>query len=279
MKISFNKLKTIPKLLSVVLFCLAFSNCVKWDKITSAEEGKVYMASAYGTRSTLTIYRIDSLQTYNFGATLAGFNGAQQDLTVNFAVDTSLVNQYNTDNAYLGVTYKVLPTSSYSLSGLSSVIKSGKTETDSLSFSIAANELSMGIHYILPIKISSVSGNNPIDSTLGVTYFKIDTISIRSRDLTSLGTLTVSNDNASGSTATEGSSKLIDNDITTKFLTSSYTSSFWAMLKLSSSQKINAYTLTSGNDASERDPKTWQLEASDDGTNWTTVDSRTNYAF
>jgi hypothetical protein len=38
-------------------------------------------------------------------------------------------------------------------------------------------------------------------------------------------------------------------------------------------------TLTSGNDAADRDPKAWTLEGSSNGTTWTVLDTRSNEAF
>ena len=40
-------------------------------------------------------------------------------------------------------------------------------------------------------------------------------------------------------------------------------------------QTIKRYDITSANDVPARDPKDWQLQGSNDGTNWTTVDTRT----
>jgi hypothetical protein len=44
-------------------------------------------------------------------------------------------------------------------------------------------------------------------------------------------------------------------------------------------ETVNGYTITSANDASERDPYTWTLSGSNDGVNWTPVDARTAQDF
>jgi hypothetical protein len=41
----------------------------------------------------------------------------------------------------------------------------------------------------------------------------------------------------------------------------------------------SAYTLTSGNDAPDRDPKSWKLYGSNDGANYTVIDTRSNITF
>ena len=68
-----------------------------------------------------------------------------------------------------------------------------------------------------------------------------------------------------------------DNSEYSKWLT--FTSTGWIQYDFQSVVTINQYTVTSGNDASGRDPKTWQLQGSNDGTNWTTIDSRNNESF
>ncbi|MGE5557783.1 MAG: hypothetical protein ACM3WV_04145, partial [Bacillota bacterium] len=45
------------------------------------------------------------------------------------------------------------------------------------------------------------------------------------------------------------------------------------------SYAITEYTITSANDAPERDPRDWRLQGSNDGINWTTVDTRTGQSF
>ena len=39
------------------------------------------------------------------------------------------------------------------------------------------------------------------------------------------------------------------------------------------------YTIVSGNDMPERDPKSWELWGSNDGKNWTSLDKRTDEQF
>jgi hypothetical protein len=98
-------------------------------------------------------------------------------------------------------------------------------------------------------------------------------------DLTGNASISVSVDNTGGPTAGEGSLKLIDNNTSTKFLTFSYSSSFWMQQTFVQPEVINRYSLTSANDDSSRDPKTWELVGSDDEENWTVLDSRSDIVF
>lgn len=53
----------------------------------------------------------------------------------------------------------------------------------------------------------------------------------------------------------------------------------WASFETSVRVKVKSYTLTTGSDTQtypERNPKTWQFQASNDNSNWVTLDSHTN---
>lgn len=100
------------------------------------------------------------------------------------------------------------------------------------------------------------------------------------RDVTTLGLFSVSRDNDSGRDSGEGSLKLIDNNLKSKFLQFNYNGQFWAQLDFKEEPVIiRAYSLTSGNDAPERDPKRFKLEASNDLSTWVTVHERTGETF
>ena len=128
---------------------------------------------------------------------------------------------------------------------------------------------------MLPIKLTSVSSGT-IDNNLSVTYFRIDEINVRSRDVTKGGTLTGNNtDSPNG----EDLPKLVDSNFTSKYLAFNYKTDHYIQLAYPSSRKIDAYTITSANDHAERDPKNFNLQGSNDGTTWTTIDSRSNESF
>lgn len=53
----------------------------------------------------------------------------------------------------------------------------------------------------------------------------------------------------------------------------------WVQYELSTPRPMVSYTLTSGNDAPERDPSDFRIQGSDDGTDWVTVDERSGELF
>ena len=113
---------------------------------------------------------------------------------------------------------------------------------------------------------------------VSVTIFTSAGLSGFSQDITATGgTLTVRVENAGGSNAAEGSAKVIDNDINTKFLSDFPGDNLqWIQFELNPPAVVGIDTLTAGNDAPERDPKDWTLEGSLNGAEWTVLDDRSN---
>ncbi|WP_238334704.1 GH92 family glycosyl hydrolase [Kribbella amoyensis] len=75
----------------------------------------------------------------------------------------------------------------------------------------------------------------------------------------------------------EIASNVADGDKFTKWLVFEPTG--WLTYQTSQPVTIRKYALTSANDADGRDPKNWTLLGSNDGSTWTTLDTRTNEDF
>jgi predicted alpha-1,2-mannosidase len=85
--------------------------------------------------------------------------------------------------------------------------------------------------------------------------------------------VTANSDNPPDETAP----KAADEDPNTKWLAFSPTG--WLQYQLSDDVTVKKYALTSANDSPGRDPADFQLQGSENGTDWTTVDSRTGQDF
>ena len=94
------------------------------------------------------------------------------------------------------------------------------------------------------------------------------------QDVTNNASFSVSRDNSGGKEAGEGSLKLIDNNIGTKFLQFDYAGDLWCQLAFFEPVAIAGYSMTSANDADGRDPLNWTLEGSDDEETWVVLDTR-----
>lgn len=75
----------------------------------------------------------------------------------------------------------------------------------------------------------------------------------------------------------ETAGNLADGNPGSKWLVFSATG--WAQYELAEAQPIEAYTLTSGNDAPERDPRDFRVLGSNNGTDWSVVDTRSGESF
>ena len=175
MKSQYYKVLCIRNLLATFMMVSSFSSCVKNDKLYTPEEGVCYMPQAYQDKGVLYLLKADSVQSATFGFYYTGFNGAPTDITGTFTVDTTLVVQYNTQHAYTGKVYQVLPSSSYTISSINTVVSKGKTTSVPLSLLINPKSLAVGVKYMLPVELASVSSGN-INTNLSVTYFRIDTL-------------------------------------------------------------------------------------------------------
>ncbi|THU38327.1 T9SS type A sorting domain-containing protein [Niastella caeni] len=80
-----------------------------------------------------------------------------------------------------------------------------------------------------------------------------------------------------GSPANEDYTKVIDNDNGTKYLT--FNCSGWVRYSASNTWMPSGYSIVSANDAQNRDPKDWTLQASTDSVNWVTLHTVNNEFF
>lgn len=264
--------------LSILGIVILMSGCVKFDPLVSPRENIIFMPQATSKNAALTIFRVDSAKTATFGAALGGFNPATKDIEIIFEIDNSLVSRYNADHSYLDYNFVPLPSEAFTISGLRTIIQKGHSDSDPLSFTVYVDKLDKDVDYCLPIKIKTAS-DGKIDSAMSITYFSIDSLFIRKREVTSPSTIFVSNENDGGPNAGEGSSRLVDNDINTKFLSFNFNPDFWIDLQMAAPLKIDSYSLTSGDDAPERDPKDWTLQGSNDHIEWTVLDRRSGFNF
>lgn len=86
-------------------------------------------------------------------------------------------------------------------------------------------------------------------------------------------------DGGAANPAGEDETKAFDKNNNTKWLVYSPTGVLQYDFAGTAAYKVTAYSVTSANDDPARDPRNWQLQGSNDGTNWTTVDTRSGITF
>ncbi|CAM5567178.1 discoidin domain-containing protein [Streptomyces fumanus] len=80
-----------------------------------------------------------------------------------------------------------------------------------------------------------------------------------------------------GGSSAEAHTALIDNDTATKYLTHHPTG--WVQYRSPAPAAVDRYTITSANDAPDRDPSDWTLQGSMNGTDWSVLDTRVGQTF
>ncbi len=143
-------------------------------------------------------------------------------------------------------------------------------------------ELPVGprVRYIRYRCLETENGNEPAHQLTEMTFWGQD-IEIPKIDVSGNATLMVNHENPDGPNGGEGSSKLIDGDLNSKFLIFDYPakSPLNIQQELAQEEIVTRYTLTSGNDAPDRDPKNWTLYGSNDETNWNALDTKIDQIF
>jgi hypothetical protein len=104
----------------------------------------------------------------------------------------------------------------------------------------------------------------------------ISKIFSQATDRTESGT---SIDDGANNPSNEGEVQAFDNNNNSKWLIFNSTGNIGYDFANDDAYVINSYSITSGNDEPNRDPRNWNLQGSNDGVNWTTVDSQNNQGF
>ena len=111
----------------------------------------------------------DTPSSFSLSATATG--KVSEDVTVDFAVDSSLVSRYNKQ---VNAGYYFLPEGSYELSAGSSVIKAGTNISDPVTVRIVSTaDFVDGRPYILPVTIKKVTGPLGVLEASRTIYLKI----------------------------------------------------------------------------------------------------------
>jgi len=132
---------------------------------------QLYMPQAVDGPISKNLVVSDEPQKAIYGAYYGGINYPTNDLKVQFSIDASVIDSFNTVS---GGNYELLPEESYILSNTETTIKGGTlgTEPQQVSF-ITKGEHAMEVfkNYILPISLSSP--DLKVNPTLKTTFFLI----------------------------------------------------------------------------------------------------------
>lgn len=128
-------------------------------------------------------------------------------------------------------------------------------------------DMTPGVLYSFSVKVVTTKG-----SVINISKFVTTEGTVQ--DVTAGSTVTVSKDNNGGPNNNEGSLKLNDNKVDTKWLTSNTVFPLYATYTLGGPIRVKIYSISSANDADARDPQQWQIQGSNDNSTWETLDTR-----
>jgi hypothetical protein len=163
-------LKGLALLSFVIGTCLVALNSCRTDHTLSpAQYAKIYIPQARKSPVEYNVVTgIDSIQIFNYQAVYGGPGKPKRDITVQFSVDTALVDSFNIRHFK---SYPLLPKSNYQLSGLSTSIPAGEDFSPVLTLKIDGSQSIPENKYLLPITITTTDGGIPVNKALRTAYF------------------------------------------------------------------------------------------------------------
>lgn len=192
--------------------------------------------------------------------TAASSTGTQANLAWADAFNTPVGGGYEIEQSSDGVNF----------------ISLGKVDKTITSYQVQS--LNLNTKYYFRIRAYNYNSKSPYSNIATTTTNNISATADITYDG---GNLYVNAENQSGGVTSadnaEGSSKLIDHSISTKFLvfTDQLSGTLNCIYKPTGKYIVSSYAIGTAGDAPERDPKDWTFSGSNDSTNWVVLDTRT----
>jgi hypothetical protein len=136
------------------------------------KKAEVYMPQALHNPVKITLTNDSPKDTAKYSASVGGDEAANNNITVHFDVDSSLIDTYNSNHS---TSLLLLPQSNYKLSKVEEMIHAGDKDGAPLKVIISGSQptLQKGQNYLLPITVSTSEGGMDVNEKLQTTYFVI----------------------------------------------------------------------------------------------------------
>jgi hypothetical protein len=128
--------------------------------------------------------------------------------------------------------------------------------------------------YLVQAKATNALNKTSLSTPVRLT---VNAAPVTSFDITDIGGI-ITAQYPNTSKPSEDVPSLIDNNSSTKYFRSGR-NTLWVQYQSAVSAIVVKYTITSANDVPGRDPRDWSLQGSDNGIDWTTLDTRTAESF
>jgi hypothetical protein len=163
-------------LAGMAVVSVTFATCKKYKEFKD-----VILVTGTETNN-LVKFTVENVPS-GFNVTASATSKVSQDITVNFAVDMSLVSAYNKQ---VNASYFAAPAGSYTLSGANGVIKTGSNVSAPVTVNmVSTDSLKEGRSYLIPVTIKSVTGPLAVLESSRTVFLKIARVThFNSVDLT-----------------------------------------------------------------------------------------------
>lgn len=164
-----NNINILYYLLCLTLL-MACSNSSVTDPMKNIEQyATIYIKQAANYPNKVQVNITDDEQLVYLNACLGGYISNHQDIKITFEIRPDLVDEYNSKN---NTDYPVLGAQAYQLTENEVQIKSGELNSGKVYLSLhTKGHAEAGKPYMLPISISSVDKNIPVNENLQTAYF------------------------------------------------------------------------------------------------------------
>ena len=168
------KIKTI-KMKYLLLFCsivgLLLISCDP-DPIEGVDEYRyVYMPQAKSNPNNHNVLFLDSAQSIIYGVAYGGFNPLPGEMKASFQAAPELIDSFLAVN---GGSYELLPAEAYTFEQDEVSLAPG--ELASAPYVLQVNPvkgMTLGVDYVLPVRMDKVSGPVAVNPALNVTYYTV----------------------------------------------------------------------------------------------------------
>ncbi len=259
--------------ISVAVFSAVFSSCKK-----DSEEPTVVSISFQDAADNPLEKDIELTDTV-FKFAISSDQQAVGNITATIQADLSLVDRFNEDNQ---TTYLPMVDGSFTLSGNRLTISNGALNSDMVELLITPKgRLERENSYLLPIVITSVTGNGKIYESKSVNYFVISVNKAKEVVLQDVNRSAWEILGSSEETVGEGSGQgkaiyLLDNNAFTfwhsQYIPTASEYPHWLSIDMKAEYDIRAFWIVHCQESwATSIPKDMYFEVSSDNTNWTRV--------
>ena len=159
------------RIIIAFLVLTGFFSCSKNPVLIkdAASYSSLYIPQAAQNPFKVSVFVLDSTQTYSINAYFGGSIKPSKNINVTFSINPDMVDSFNAQN---GTAYSLLPSNAYKLEKNSATIQAGSFSSESINIDIiTTTNFPAFTSFILPVTIQS--GDAPVKKAVSTIYFQV----------------------------------------------------------------------------------------------------------